>query len=109
MGKCERIKNTVFPRSYTVLIQFIIYTFITIFPFGLSEVGEITEAILSILIPLLFVAIEKTALVMQDPFENRPTDTPMTNLAQVIERSLNDALGEEAPVQDSASGSYYVM
>lgn len=109
MGKCERIKNTVFPRSYTVLIQFIIYVFITIFPFGLSEVGEVTEAILSILIPLLFVAIEKTALVMQDPFENRPTDTPMTNLAKVIERNLNDVIGEETPANDSQDSSYYVM
>lgn len=109
MGKCERIKNTVFPRSYTVLIQFIIYVFITIFPFGLSEVGEVTEAILSFLIPLLFVAIEKTALIMQDPFENRPTDTPMTNLAQVIERNLNDVIGEETPASDSSVSSYYVM
>ncbi len=109
MGKCERIKNTVFPRSYTVLIQFIIYVFITIFPFGLTEVGEVTEAILSFTIPLLFVAIEKTALIMQDPFENRPTDTPMTNLAQVIERNLNDAIGEETPANDSSVSSYYVM
>lgn len=109
MGKCERIKNTVFPRSYTVLIQFIIYVFITIFPFGLTEVGEVTEAVLSFLIPLLFVAIEKTALIMQDPFENRPTDTPMTNLAQVIERNLNDVIGEETPANDSQVSSYYVM
>lgn len=109
MGKCERIKNTVFPRSYTALIQFIIYIFITIFPFGLSEVGEIVEAILSILIPLLFVVIEKTAVIMQDPFENRPTDTPMTNLAQVIERNINEVLGEEIPVQENIVSTYYVM
>lgn len=109
MGKCERIKNTIFPRSYTILVQFIIYVFITIFPFGLSEVGEIVEAILSILIPLLFVAIEKTALIMQDPFENRPTDTPMTNLAQVIERNIYEVIGEVPPIHENSISTYYVL
>ena len=38
MGKCERIKNTVFPRAYGVLIHFLIYVLTTIFPFGLDDI-----------------------------------------------------------------------
>lgn len=33
MGRCERIKNTVFPKSYSTLIHFLIYFFVTILPF----------------------------------------------------------------------------
>lgn len=110
MGKCERIKNTVFPRSYSVLIHFIIYVFITIFPFGLSELGDITEYILSVIIPLLFISIERTALIMQDPFENRPTDTPMTALAKTIETNLREVANLEFKAQDNSNeGKYFRM
>lgn len=110
MGKCERIKNTVFPRSYSVLIHFIIYVFITIFPFGLSELGDLMEVLLSVAIPLLFISIERTALVMQDPFENRPTDTPMTALAKTIENNLREAAGMDLMLPDNSNeGSYYIM
>lgn len=57
---------------------------------------------------LLFVAIERNALIMQDPFENRPTDTPMTSLAQVIERNIHEVLGKELPTQQVIS-TYFSM
>lgn len=110
MGKSERIKNTVFPRSYTVLIKFIIYVFITIFPFGLRDLGEAAELVLSLTVPLLFIAIEKTAIILQDPFENAPTDTPMTAIAQTIERNLNEVVGKETPDYVSQTKeTYYIM
>lgn len=37
MGKCERLKNTVFPRSYSVLVHILIYVFAAILPFGLDD------------------------------------------------------------------------
>lgn len=110
MGKCERIKNTVFPKSYTVLIHFIIYVFLTALPFGLEEVGDVPEMVLTMLIPLLFIMIEKTALLMQDPFENRPTDTPMTTIALTIENNLNQITDSNTvPKQIVDGGEYYSM
>ena len=110
MGKCERIKNTVFPRSYSVLIKFIIYVFITIFPFGLTEIGDLAEILLSITIPLLFISIERTAIIMQDPFENRPTDTPVTNIANNIERNIREVIGEEpAAVKTPEEEDYFIL
>ncbi|MDJ1482642.1 bestrophin family ion channel [Cytophagaceae bacterium YF14B1] len=110
MGKCERIKNTVFPKSYTVLIHFIIYVFLTALPFGLEEVGDVPEMVLTMLIPLLFIMIEKTAILMQDPFENRPTDTPMTAIAVTIENNLNQITGnEKASKQPVDNDKYYSM
>ncbi len=110
MGKCERIKNTVFPKSYSVLIHFIIYVFMTIFPFGLSEVRDAGELLLSVLVPTLFIIIEKTAILMQDPFENRPTDVSMTQMAQTIELNLKDMVAQQkTPAPPAPAPSYYVM
>ncbi|MDJ1499407.1 bestrophin family protein [Xanthocytophaga agilis] len=110
MGKCERIKSTVFPKSYSVLIRFIIYVFLTVFPFGLEEVGDIPEIILSILIPLLFIMIEQTSVLMQDPFENRPTDTPVTTIAQTIEINLSEMTSSVMiQKQSPVDSSYYIL
>ncbi len=94
MGKCERIKNTVFPRNYSYLIHYLIYLFVTLLPFGLSEIDIITEILLTSLIPLMFIAFEKTAIIMQDPFENIPTDIPMTTICNTIENNINEIIGE---------------
>lgn len=109
MGKCERIKNTVFPRSYSVILHTLIYAFIALLPFGLDHNQLITEIVISIIIPLLFVAVEKTAIIMQDPFENTPVDTPMTSLAQTIEINIRQMIGEKNVPPRVDKGLYYEM
>ncbi|MDX8572233.1 bestrophin family ion channel [Elizabethkingia sp. HX QKY] len=109
MGKCERIKNTVFPRSYSLMLHTLIYAFTVILPFGLDHSQLTIEIILSILIPIMFISIEKTAIIMQDPFENSPADTPMTSIAQTIEINIRQMIGDEnIPVKVDA-GLYYEM
>lgn len=109
MGKCERIKNTVFPKSYSLLVHTLIYVFAAILPFGLEDSQLAVELLLTILIPLLFIAIESTAIIMQDPFENTPVDTPMTSLAQTIEINLLEMTGaKDIPVKPKNS-LYYEM
>lgn len=109
MGKCERIKNTIFPRSYSILVHTLIYVFAAILPFGLEDGQLIVEIALTVLIPSLFIAIEKTAIIMQDPFENTPVDTPMTSLAQTIEINLLEMIGETNIPEKPINESYYEM
>ncbi|MCT4317790.1 bestrophin family protein [Elizabethkingia anophelis] len=109
MGKCERIKNTVFPRSYSMLVHTLIYVFAAILPFGLEDSQLVVEIVMTITLPVLFIAIEKTAIIMQDPFENTPVDTPMTALAQTIEINLKQMYGaNEIPVKE-CNELYYEM
>lgn len=109
MGKCERIKNTVFPRSYSLLIHFLIYVFATMLPFGLDDNFILVEIFLTALIPLIFIAIEKTAILMQDPFENLPMDTPMTTISKTIEINLKELINDEdLPILERLD-SYYIM
>lgn len=109
MGKCERIKNTVFPKSYSLLVHLLIYVFATLLPFGLDDKYILVEIILTIIIPLIFIAIERTAIVMQDPFENTPMDTPMTSLSTTIEVNLKQMTGDDNLPSMNKADSYYIM
>lgn len=109
MGKCERLKNTVFPRSYSVLVHILIYVFAVILPFGLDDSQLAVEMLVTFLIPIVFIAIEKTSIIMQDPFENRPVDTPVTSLAQTIEINIRQMIGEQNVPLKKENTSYYEM
>lgn len=109
MGKCERIKNTVFPKSYSLLVHFLIYVFATLLPFGLNDKYVLVEIFLTALIPIIFIAIERTAIILQDPFENAITDIPMTNLATTIEINIKELIGDKnLPIQEKPK-SFYIM
>ena len=112
MGKCERIKNTVFPSTYSMYIHFAVNLFIALLPFGLIEFFGYMEVPMVIAIAASFMLIEKMAIHLQDPFENKPTDTPMTLISKNIEKDLKQMLkdysiAEEAEQEDR--NKYYVL
>ena len=88
MGKCERIKNTVFPSTYSLYIHLSLMLFIVLLPFGVIEYLGLFEVPLVVAISACFLLIEKMGIHLQDPFENKPTDTPMTTIARSIEKNL---------------------
>ncbi|CAM2966660.1 putative membrane protein [Flavobacterium succinicans] len=109
MEKCERIKNTVFPKSYSLLVHFFIYVFATLLPFGLDDKYVLVEIFLTALIPIIFIAIERTAIILQDPFENVTTDIPMTSLAITIEINIKELIGDtDLPIVEKPK-SFYIM
>lgn len=88
MGKCERIKNTVFPVTYSLYIHLSLMLFIGMLPFGVIEYFGFLEVPMVVAISACFLLIEKMAIHLQDPFENKPTDTPVTSIASGIEKNL---------------------
>ncbi|MBC3539680.1 bestrophin family protein [Rufibacter sediminis] len=94
MGGCERIKNTVFPATYSLYTHLALILFILMLPFGVIDVFGFMMIPLVIAIASSFLLIEKMAIHLQDPFENKPTDTPMSTIAQTIERDLKQLLRE---------------
>lgn len=88
MGKCERIKNTVFPSTYSLYIHLSLMLFIVLLPFGVIEYLGVLEVPLVVAVSACFLLIEKMGIHLQDPFENKPTDTPMTTIASNIEKNL---------------------
>ncbi|HPZ88686.1 MAG TPA: bestrophin family ion channel [Flavihumibacter sp.] len=101
MGKCERIKNTVFPVTYSLYIHFTMLFFIALLPFGVIEYFGLFEVPLVIAIAASFLLIEKMAIHLQDPFEGKPTDTPMTAIAHNMEKNLKQMMAEEVPEKET--------
>jgi putative membrane protein len=94
MGKCERIKNTIFPTTYSLYIRFTLCLFILLLPFGLTDyLGWMQIPIIATIAAACFL-IEKMAIHLQDPFEGRPTDTPMISISNTIENNLMQMVDE---------------
>lgn len=93
-GKSERIKTTVFPVTYRLFLHAIIYLFVTTLSISLKDVAAIFEIPLLLLISSAFFLLEKSARYMQDPFENRPSDTAVTAIATTIEINIKQLLKE---------------
>ena len=108
MGKAERIKNTIFPKTYRVVLHLFIYIFLVLLSLSLTNIGAYIEIPLLIAIALPFFLLEKIAFTIQDPFDNRPTDISMTHISETIERNIKQLLEEEVPAPTVVKG-YYVM
>jgi putative membrane protein len=63
-------------------------------PFGLTSVLSWFAIPLITAIAAAFFLIERMAIHLQDPFENRPTDTPVTTIANTIEKNIKQMLNE---------------
>ncbi|MCS3798275.1 bestrophin family protein [Niastella sp. OAS944] len=110
MGKCERIKNTVFPSTYSLYIHFSLLLFIAMLPFGVIDYFGFLEVPLVVAISASFLLIEKMAIHLQDPFENKPTDTPMTAIAGTIERDLKQLMhDQDLPEVKNQEKYYYIL
>ncbi|MBC8154538.1 MAG: hypothetical protein H7Z72_16665 [Bacteroidetes bacterium] len=109
MGRCERIKNTVFPRTYTFNLQAFIYLFSAILPFCFEEDIYFLDVPLVTLISCAFILIEKSAFQLQDPFENKPTDTAMTTIARNIEINLKTMTGYDTIPGKVAPMPFYAL
>ncbi len=94
MGKCERIKNTVFPTQYTLFLHIFILFFILMVPHTMTDLIGVYTIPFTGLLTILFLMIESLEVLLQNPFENLPNDTPMTALSRTIEIDIRQQLGE---------------
>ncbi|HSC37270.1 MAG TPA: bestrophin family ion channel, partial [Chitinophagaceae bacterium] len=109
-GKCERIKNTVFPSTYSLYIHFSLLLFMGLLPLGLVEFFGYWAIPLTTSIAACFLLIEKMAIHLQDPFENKPTDTPVTAIARKVEQDLRQMLrDQEMPEEEKGVAVFYVL
>jgi ion channel-forming bestrophin family protein len=109
MGASERIKNTVFPSTYSLYIHFFIYFFIIILPFGLVDLFGIIEVPIVVSMAAAFFLIEKTAIHMQDPFENKPTDISVIAISRIIEINIRQMLDEKDLPKKIDPEKYFLM
>ncbi|UOG74642.1 hypothetical protein MTX78_21305 [Hymenobacter tibetensis] len=109
MGMAERINSTVFPVTYRLFIHLFIYLFLIVLSLGLVETIGLTEIPILLALASTFFLLEKTAKYLQDPFRNRPTDTPVTVISRTIEINLKQLLDEKQVPKPVAAESFYLM
>lgn len=107
MGMAERINSTVFPVTYRYYLHFIIYIFVVTLSIAMDNVNPVFELPMLVLISACFFLIEKSAFHLQDPFRNRPSDTPVTTIARNIEINIKQLLGEKVVPAPLASNGFY--
>tara|TARA_R110002049_G_scaffold2750_2_gene21508 strand:- start:313099 stop:314079 length:981 start_codon:yes stop_codon:yes gene_type:complete len=99
-GKCERIKNTPFPRQYAYFSNVFTWIFIALMPFAIvGEIASHGELIwlnvpISVLISWVFYTMESVGDTSEDPFENFMNDVPMTALCRTIEIDVRQMMSE---------------
>lgn len=109
MGMAERIKSTVFPLTYRLFLHFFIYVFVITLSISLQDVESYFEMPLLLVMSLTFFILERSATHLQDPFMNRPTDTPVTTIARNIEINIKTLIGDSEIPQPIATKGYYSM
>ncbi len=108
MGMAERIKSTVFPITYRLFLHFTIYFFIGIFTISVRDFEYYYQIPLVLVISSIFLLLEKTATHLQDPFEDRPTDTAMTAIARTIEINIRQLLKEKDIPEPMKPNGFYL-
>lgn len=100
-GRCERIKNTPFPRQYAYFSKVFTWIFILMLPIALvMEFEKLGESFIWLVIPFttiiswIFMTLELVGDNSEDPFENFMNDVPMNALCRNIEIDLREMLGE---------------
>ncbi|MEB3286928.1 MAG: bestrophin family ion channel [Vampirovibrionales bacterium] len=98
LGACERIKNTPFPREYDRFVRYLIWILTSIIPIyflGIfsDDLSKMLIIPISVALQLIIGFANKAGALMEDPFENRVHDIPMTSMCNTIERDLIQQLG----------------
>ncbi len=109
MGKAERINNTIFPPTYRQFFHLTIFVFIILLSLALNNLSFINEIPLLVVISMIFFFLEKTAFIIQDPFMNRPSDTPVTSIARTIEINIKEIIEDENIPKPLSPLGYYIL
>ena len=93
-GRCERIKNTPFLRQYSFFSRVFVFIHASLLPFVfVEELGWATMPV-SVIISFVFLCLDLLGERIEDPFENRLEDVPLTALSLTIETNLKEQWGD---------------
>lgn len=95
MGMSERIKNTIFPTTYSYLTKVFIWLFVVTFTLVISQYAGVYAIFLGWLVGFVFVSTQINGMSLVNPFENNSAGVPLNQITRTIEINLLQMLGEE--------------
>jgi len=93
-GGMERIKNTPLPREYAYFPTLFVQVFCILLPVGLVDSLGIYTPLASTIVGFMMLAMDRIGGDLQDPFENRDHDVPLTSICRTIQIDLEQLCGE---------------
>ncbi|AUC14947.1 hypothetical protein BTO06_07270 [Tenacibaculum sp. SZ-18] len=109
MGKAERIKKTIFPKTYRLTLRFFIFVFLFLLSLSFMNFKMWIGIPVLIVISIPFLLLEKIAKNVQDPFSNRPTDCPIGSISKTIELNIKELIENKETSISEDSNSFYEM
>jgi putative membrane protein len=108
MGKSERIKNTVFPTTYSYYTRIFIWYLIVTSTAALSPLVGLWAILFGSLLGYVFLTIHVIGQALVNPFDPIPTGIPLDHITRTIEINLLQMNGERniPPPIDSVNGEY---
>ncbi|MES2458167.1 MAG: bestrophin family ion channel [Bacteroidota bacterium] len=95
MGMSERIRNTVFPTTYTYLTKVFIWLFVVSFTLVISQSAGVYAIFLGWMIGFVFVSTQINGMSLVNPFDNQSAGVPLNQITRTIEINLLQMMGKE--------------
>ncbi|WP_153798819.1 bestrophin family protein [Foetidibacter luteolus] len=96
MGMSERIKNTVFPTTYSYLTKLFIWLFVVAVSLVTAQTLGVWSIFASWLLGFVFVSTQINGMSLVNPFENTAVSIPLNQITRTIEINLLEMLNEQA-------------
>ncbi len=93
MGQSERIKNTIFPTTYSYYSRFFIWIFIVCLTLVTSNMIGLWAIAAGSLVGYVFLTIHTIGQALLNPFEYVPTGIPLDQISRTIEINLLQSIG----------------
>lgn len=110
MGMSERIKNTVFPTTYSYLTKVFIWLFVVTFTLVISQEMGVWSIFMGWMIGFVFVSTQINGMSLVDPFENKSAGISLNQITRNIEINLLQMMGEtDTPLPVTPINDEYVL
>lgn len=109
-GQCEGIKDTPYPRQYSIINTVFVRIFCFLLPFGMLQEFDKLDNIVagfmkghmiwlvvpfSVIISWMYTSLEQVGESTENPYEGSPNDVPISQISREIEIDLREMLGEK--------------
>lgn len=108
-GGCERIANTPIPFAYSVIVHRTVTIYCFLLPFGLLGNAGVLTPLMVTFVAYTFLALDALNEELEEPFGAAPNDLALTSMAESIEITLRELLGDKQLPQPTPAEDYVLL
>lgn len=103
-ARCDRIKNSPYPRQYAIVGTMFVTIFVTLLPFGMVQIisdlaggGPLIwfTVPFSVLLGWMYLSLDQVGESTSNPFEGNANDVPISQICRDLEIEMRTRLGDQ--------------